>query len=232
MTNSVKIAAFGALNEDSYKAFEYWLNKYAADYDVDYTLKTAQPYPNKDAVTEPGRPLRGDALQNPALCEELYNAVANDAKALGTGFDIYCMPCLSMVGFHKGVEKKLDHAIFQMDKALQTFYEDIDKIGVIHMRPAAKRIDEIFGEKAIRPDDDLQNRLLVAESDAKEKGNPYLVELVMKDITQHFENMGLSHVLYARADAPLAQQNIDQNDFPNIQINSYFQILAQHILKT
>jgi hypothetical protein len=58
---------------------------------------------------------------------------------------------MSMVGFH-GVEKALGKPIMKMADALAAQYSGIEKVGVIHMRPAAKCIAQIFGDRAITPD--------------------------------------------------------------------------------
>lgn len=222
------IVAFGALNQGSYDMFSYWLSYYGAQYGLGIDLRSAGAYPNAQAETVPGRPLRGDALKDPVLQEELYKAVAGDARALGTDVDLYCMPCLSMVGFQAGVERALGKSIVSLADSLARHYAGIEKLGVIHMRPAHARIDEIFGDKAVRPTDKFAQKLLSAEENFKQSGDSHEIESLMYEITQDFANDGLTHVLYARADAPYAQNNIVTSHI-NIKVESYFEILAQSI---
>lgn len=222
MSRKIKIAAFGALNEDSYSMFSFCLEDTAQAHGLQYQLLYAGPYPNKEAISVPGRPLRGDALKDPALAQDLYKAVAGDARALGGDFNYYCMPCMSMIGFHDGIEKELGQRIVRLSDALVDFYKDVDRIGVLHMRPAAKRVQEMFGARAITPDEDQAARLLAAE------GNAAAIEKIMLEITLQWRDAGLSHVLFARADAPLAARHLAPQ-ISGIQVNSYFDILAGFI---
>lgn len=139
------------------------------------------------------------------------------------------MPCMSMIGFHNGVEKELGKPIIRLSDALKDFYQDIEKLGIIHMRPAKNRVEEIFGSKAVVPDEQEAARLLIAEEKAKKENAPEFVEEEMKLITERFREQGLEHVLFARADAPLAQ-NGAAGQVSGININSYFDILANYIL--
>ena len=75
----VKISAFGALNADSYAMFAEHLSRL----NPDVALQSAGPYPNAKAVSEPGRPLRAEALQNESKKQELFLAVADDALQAG-----------------------------------------------------------------------------------------------------------------------------------------------------
>jgi hypothetical protein len=227
----INIAAFGALNKDSYDAFSYWMDHYAKSIDgLDYTIHGAGPYPNARAESEPGRPLRGEALQNDGLKDDLLKAVADDATSLGDSFDYYCMPCLSMVGFQDGIEAKLGRNIVRLADGLKSFYQDIDKVGVINMRPAQKRIAEIFGDKAVIPSQERLDQLVEAEAVLKETASPAAIESAMLEITEDFKAQGLKHVLFARADVPKAQMNLDDK-ISDIQVNSYFQVLAYQIVQ-
>src|SRR6202012_6049402 len=106
---AVTIAAFGALNNDSYDVFSKRLAHYAEEHeDLSLSLISAAPYPNVRAQSEPGRPLRAEALQDDGKRQELFDAVASDAKKIGAlRSDICAMPCMSMIGFHDGVEAAL-----------------------------------------------------------------------------------------------------------------------------
>lgn len=227
----LRIAAFGALNQGSYDMFHEWLEHFAKKSGIKVALYCAPPYPNARGMGEPGRPLRADALKDPALREELLAAVAADAAALGNDFDIYCMPCMSMIGFHDGVEQKLRRPIVKLADAVMTFYKDIDSVGVIHMRPAKDRIREMFGSKAVTPTPEQSDALFAAEEQAKKEGSSAAVEAVMANIVDAWEGLGLKHVLFARADAPMAQKG-PAGKISGIQINSYFELLAKSIIET
>lgn len=228
MSKNIKIAAFGALNQGSYDMFAERMNDMAQQSGCGVSIAFAGPYPNAKGVTEPGRPLRADALKDPAMKEELLAAVANDARALGDGPEVFCMPCMSMIGFHDGVEKKLGRPIVRLADALKAYYADVPKLGVIHMRPAKDRVKEMFGDKAVTPDEAQAAALLAAEEQSKKDGNPAAVEAVMKDLTESFRDQGLTHVLFARADAPMAQKSA-AGKVAGIKIDSYFDVLAQTI---
>ena len=175
---TVKIAAFGALNAASYEEFARQLQERGVG--ASYQLVTAGPYPNAEAVSAPGRPLRAEALQDEAKKQELFIAVAADAKSIGgEGAEIRVMPCMSMIGFHDGVEKALGEGIVRLADALVEKYRNVDKVGIIHMRPAKKRIEEIFGAKAVTPDDAQGAKLLAAEEESKKQKSPAPVESVM-----------------------------------------------------
>lgn len=230
MGKTLRIAAFGALNQGSYDMFGEWLGYFAKNKDIDIELACAGPYPNARAVTEPGRPLRADALKDPALKEELFTAVAADAAALGHDFGVYCMPCMSMIGFHEGVEQKLRKPIVRLADVLVNFYKDIDRVGVIHMRPAKDRIREMFGRKAVTPTPEQSDALFAAEAQAKQDGNAAAVEAVMADIVRSWKDLGLKHILFARADAPMAQKG-PAGKIEGVQIKSYFELLAKSIVE-
>ena len=210
--------------------FREWLEHFAKKNNVEIKLACAGPYPNAQGVTEPGRPLRADALKDPALKKELLTAVAADARALGDDFDVYCMPCMSMIGFHDGVEQHLRSPIVKLADAVMDFYKNIDSVGIIHMRPAKQRIEEMFGSRAITPTPEQAEALFLAEEQAKKDKNPAAVEAVMADIVQGWKDLGLKHVLFARADAPMAQKS-PAGKIPGIQINSYFELLAKSIVE-
>lgn len=229
MGKPLRIAAFGALNQGSYDMFREWLERAAAEKGIAVDLVCAGPYPNAEGRTEPGRPLRADALKDPALKEELLAAVAADARALGDDFDIYCMPCMSMIGFHDGVEQKLRRPIVKLADVIMNFYKKIDQVGVIHMRPAKDRIREMFGSKAVTPAPEQSDALFAAEEQTKKDGNPAAVEAVMAEIVKSWKDLGLTHVLFARADAPMAQKG-PAGKIPGIQINSYFELLGKSIV--
>src|SRR4051812_3530245 len=109
---AVTVAAFGALNNESYDVFAKRLAYYAEQHDMPVSLISAGPYPNARAESEPGRPLRSEALQDEWKKLELFEAVAADAKKVGAlKSDILAMPCMSMIGFHDGVEKALGRHI-------------------------------------------------------------------------------------------------------------------------
>lgn len=224
----VKIAAFGALNADSYKVFEASIQRFAKKHYVTAQVLCAGPYPNAEARTVPGRPLRGDALRDEKLRNELYQAVAADARALGK-VDIRCMPCMSMIGFHDGIELALGLPVTRLSDALVEFYWNVPQFGVINMRPAAALIVELFGKKAVTPDEAQAARLLAAEEQGKKEGSAAPVEAVMKDITLVWRDQGLRDVLFARADAPLARKHI--GPVKGMKTESYFNIFAESIIR-
>lgn len=227
---TINIAAFGALNQDSYDMFAEKVAQMAKARNVDVRLQTAVPYPNKEAVSAPGRPLRAEALESDAKKQELFLAVAADARAIGAEkSDIRVMPCMSMIGFHDGVEKALGMKIVRLSDALVDRYKNTDRLGVIHMRPAKKRVEEMFGPKAVTPDDEQAARLLAAEEEAKKMKSPAPVETVMKDIVEAWKAAGIKNILFARADAPKAQKG-PAGQVAGVEISSYFDILAESVL--
>jgi hypothetical protein len=222
----VKIAAFGALNQESYDMFAERLARAAKAQGVSVMLASAGPYPNAAAISEPGRPLRAEALQDEEKKQQLLQAVAGDARGIGAeAADLLCMPCMSMIGFHDGVELALRRPVFSLAAALAEKYKDIPKVGVIHMRPAKKRIGEIFGAKAVTPDEAQAAKLLAAEEEARKTGSAAPVEAVMQEIAETWRAAGLKHVLFARADAPLAEKSPAK--IAGIDIESHFGILAE-----
>jgi len=226
---TVKIAAFGALNTDSYEEFARQMEE--RSHGAGYELVLAGPYPNAEAVSAPGRPLRAEALQDEAKKQELFAAVASDAKAVGAAdAALRVMPCMSMIGFHDGVEKALGFPILRLAGALAEQYKGVDKVGVIHMRPAKKRIEEIFGAKAVTPDDAQAAKLLAAEEEAKKLKSPAPVEAVMKEIVESWKAQGIKHILFARADAPKAKHSA-AGQVAGVEILSYFDILADAAVK-
>ena len=226
MTQEIRIAAFGALNPDSYDEFAARLADAAKD--GTYKLSSAAPYPNAQAVSQPGRPLRAEALQDPAKKEELFAAVAGDGLAIGAGdAQILVMPCMSMIGFHDGVEKALGRRILRLSDALVAQYKDVAQLGVIHMRPAKQRIVELFGSKAVTPDDAQAEKLLAAEEEAKRAGSSAPVEAVMREIVIDWKAKGITEILFARADAPKAKHG-NAGTVPGVTILSYFDILAAY----
>lgn len=230
MPKTIKITAFGALNQASYEAFEAGLARFAGD-DVAVTLSTAAPYPNAAAVSAPGRPLRGEALQDADKKEVLFTAVAGDARAAGAAdADILCMPCMSMIGFHDGVEAALGQKIIRLSDALVAHYKDAPQVGVIHMRPAKQRIVEIFGDRAVTPDDAGTEALLAAEEILKQTGSNDAVEEVMRNITKSWRDQSVPRALFARADAPKAHMG-PAGAVEGILIENYFDILAAYVLQ-
>jgi hypothetical protein len=228
MTAKIKIAAFGALNQASYEAFAAGLHKQPGGAAVD--LVTAAPYPNAAAVSEDGRPLRGEALQDPAKKEALFKAVAGDAVAIGAlAADVRCMPCMSMIGFHDGVEAALGKPIVRLADALTVYFKDVPKLGVIHMRPAKQRIAELFGDRAVTPDAAQAEALLAAEEEAKKTGSSTAVEDVMRQMTESWRDQGVPRVLFARADAPKAHMGA-AGAVGGIAVDNYFDILAWYIM--
>lgn len=224
---TVKIAAFGALNPESYEEFETQLAAAASAAGLDYALASAKPYPNAQAVSEPGRPLRGEALQDEGKKQQLFDAVANDAHEIGAAeAGIRVMPCMSMIGFHDGVEKALGLSVLRLADALAAKYAGDGKLGVIHMRPAKQRIVEIFGDKAVTPDDVHAAMLLAAEEEAKKLGSPAPVEAAMREIVTAWKAAGLERILFARADAPKAKHGT-AGEVEGVEILSYFDILAE-----
>jgi hypothetical protein len=229
LVKPVRIAAFGALNEDSYAMFAERLGQAARGRSIEVNLTSAGPYPNAAAVSAPGRPLRAEALQDGKKKQDLLTAVAVDARGAGAeSADILCMPCMSMIGFHDEIEAALGRPVFSLAKALAEKYKDADKVGVIHMRPAKKRIEEIFGAKAVTPDDAQAARLLAAEEEAKTKKSAAPVEAVMKEIAESWKARGLRQILFARADAPLSEKGPAR--IPGVGIESHFGILAEAIV--
>jgi hypothetical protein len=230
MTKTVTIAAFGALNSESYSVFGAEVRELAGQLGIEADIRRAGPYPNADAKSVPGRPLRADALNDPRLRAQLCVAVASDAKELGDDVDIRCMPCMSMIGFHDGIEQALGKPIVRLGDALVDHYWEIKRVGVIHMRPAAARVADMFGTKAATPDEAQAKKLQVAEEQVKKDENPAAVEAVMKEIAESWRSQGLTHILFARADAPRAHRNLAPG-IPGIQIDSYFSILARNIVE-
>ena len=229
MTRKIKIAAFGALNQASYEAFAAGLQKYAGGTAVD--LATAAPYPNAAAISAPGRPLRGEALQDPAKKEALFTAVAGDAVAIGAlTADVRCMPCMSMIGFHDGVEQALGQPIVRLADALTAYFKDVPQIGVIHMRPAKQRIIELFADRAVTPDAATAEDLLAAEETVKETGSSAAVEDVMLRIVKTWRDRGVARILFARADAPKAHMGA-AGAVDGIIIDNYFDVLAGYVLR-
>lgn len=227
MAKKITISAFGALNPDSYDEFSARLAESLTG--VDYTLQNAAPYPNAQAVSEPGRPLRGEALQDEGKKQELFKAVAGDGMAAGAAdAQILVMPCMSMIGFHDGVEKALGRKILRLSDALAAQYKDVPKLGVIHMRPAKQRIMEIFGDRAVTPDDAQAEKLLAAEEELKRAGNSAPVEAVMKEIVEDWKAKGITQILFARADAPKAKHG-NAGTVPGVTILSYFDVLANYV---
>lgn len=227
----ISIAAFGALNNDSYDVFAKRIAHWAEHVGIPVSIISAAPYPNARAQSEPGRPLRGEALQDEAKEQELFEAVASDARKIGAlKADILAMPCMSMIGFHDGVEKALGRHILRLADALAEKYKDVDQVGVIHMRPAKKRIEEIFAGKAVTPDERQAEALLKAEERAKADGNPFAVYEAMKEIVEAWRDRGVTHVLFARADAPKAHLS-SAGMVEKMNINNYFDILAEAALK-
>jgi aspartate/glutamate racemase len=170
-------------------------------------------------------------LQDEAKKQELFEAVASDARKIGAlKADILAMPCMSMIGFHDGVEKALGRHIIRLSDALAEKYKDVEQVGVIHMRPAKKRIEEIFGGKAVTPDERQAEALLKAEEKAKADGNPFAVYEAMKEIVEAWRDRGITHILFARADAPKAHLS-SAGMVEQMNINNYFDILAEATLK-
>jgi hypothetical protein len=229
MAPPIKIAAFGALNSDSYLVFRNWIERLSREAGLAVELRCAGPYPNAEAKSVPGRPLRAEALKDENLRAGLCNAVAADACALGDA-DIRCMPCMSMIGFHDGIEVALGRPVVRLADALVDFYREVPRLGVIHMRPAAARVAEMFGSRAVTPDEKQAAMLLAAEEQAKKDGNAAPVEAAMKEIVLGWRGGGLGHVLFARADAPKAQDNLVAG-LPGIRVDSYFNILAGDIIE-
>lgn len=224
-----KIAAFGALNDDSYREFARQLKERSGG--AAYELASAGPYPNAEAVSAPGRPLRGEALQEEGKKQELFAAVAADAVSVNAAdADLRVMPCMSMIGFHDGVEKALGKDIFRLADALAAQYRDVDKVGVIHMRPAKKRIEELFGPKAVTPDEQQAAALQAAEEEVKKQKSSAPVEAVMKQIVEAWKAQGVRHILFARADAPMAKHG-PAGQVTGVEILSYFDILADAAVK-
>jgi hemolysin activation/secretion protein len=223
----VKITAFGALNEDSYRMFAEHLSRAGPNFLLGY----AGPYPNKRGVSEPGRPLRADALQNEKKRNELYAAVADDARRAGAATsDLLCMPCMSMIGFHSGIEKALGRKIERLESAIAAAYDGVDKVGVLHMRPAAQVIAQIFGPRAVTPGPVHTALLQAAEEEAKKSGRATAVEEVMKTVTEGWRDQGIRHVLFARADAPLAEKG-PAGEVEGVEIKSTFAILARAVAR-
>ncbi|HYD19607.1 MAG TPA: hypothetical protein VEF76_14125 [Patescibacteria group bacterium] len=222
----IRISAFGALNPDSYDEFAERLADAATG--TDYMLVSAAPYPNAEAVSAPGRPLRGEALQDPAKKEELFKAVASDALQAGAGdAQLLVMPCMSMIGFHDGVEAAVGRKILRLSDALVAQYKTAPQLGVIHMRPAKQRIAELFGSKAIVPDEAQTEKLLAAEEELKRVKSPAPVEAVMAEIVATWKGQGITEILFARADAPKAKHGA-AGQVLGVNILSYFEILAAY----
>jgi hypothetical protein len=228
---TISIAAFGALNNDSYDVFADRIAHYADVFDLPVSLISAGPYPNARGESEPDRPLRAEALQDEARRQALYAAVAEDARKIGgLRNDILVMPCMSMIGFHDGVEQALGRQILRLADALAAKYRHVPQLGVIHMRPAKQRIEEIFGDKAVTPNERQAAALLAAEEEVKKRKTPFPVYDAMKEITEAWRDKGIKHVLFARADAPKAHLS-SAGMVDDIVVNTYFDILAEATLK-
>lgn len=226
-----KITAFGALNTESYEEFSDQLQLQALTHGLPFELRLAGPYPNAAGASAPGRPLRAEALQDEGLRQQLIAAVAADAVAAGAASaDLLVMPCMSMIGFHAEVQQALGRAILPLAEALAARYEKTERLGIIHMRPARQRIAEIFGAKAVTPDDVQSAQLLVAEGAAKTAGSPAPVEEAMRRITEDWRARGLRHVLFARADAPKAKKS-PAGKIAGVEILTYFDILAEAVVR-
>ncbi len=226
---AITIAAFGALNAESYQEFDTCLAALAAHDGFSYTLRFAAPYPNAEGQSAPGRPLRAEALKDEEKRQQLYKAVAADALEAGAATaDIRVMPCMSMIGFHDGIETVLDLPILRLSTALGEKYSGVAKLGVIHMRPAKQRIVEIFGDKAVVPDEAQAAQLLEAEEEGKRLKSAAPVEAVMENITASWRDAGVTEVLFARADAPMAKRRA-AGSVDGVRILSYFDILAEAV---
>ncbi|MDD9901910.1 MAG: hypothetical protein OXT65_13115 [Alphaproteobacteria bacterium] len=218
-----RVAAFGALNQGSYDMFGHYLAQKIGAKELRYMA--AAPYPNAHAESEPGRPLRREALKDTHCRAQLIRAVAADARAVDAlAADVRCMPCMSMLAFHDEVERELGVPIISLATALQTAYADVDAVGVIHMPPARDRINDIFGDKALSPDAAFLAQLEEAE------GNAELVYTIMRDIVTAWRDQGLSHVLFARADAPMADTSVAAK-VDGIHIRSVFDCLADAVAR-
>jgi len=227
---AVTVAAFGALNTDSYDVFSDRMGHYADRHDIGVSLISAGPYPNSRGESEPGRPLRAEALKDEAKRKELCAAVAADATMIGAAkCHFRAMPCMSMIGFHDGIEIVLGREIVRLADALKDKYKNVERVGVIHMRPAKQRIEEIFGPKAVTLNDKWADRLLKAEEESKKNQNPFAVYEAMKNITIDWVDAGISHILFARADAPRAHLS-SAAQVEGALINNHFDILAEHII--
>ncbi len=229
MVKPISISAFGALNAESYQEFESCLAAVADAAGFSYTLQFAGPYPNAEAQSIPGRPLRAEALQDEEKRQQLYKAVAADALAAGAATaDLRVMPCMSMIGFHDGIETVLGLPILRLSTALGKKYAGVTKIGVIHMRPAKQRIIEIFGANAVTPDEVQAAKLLAAEEEGKRLKSSAPVEAVMAEMTQSWRDAGITDILFARADAPMAKHGV-AGAVTGVRILSYFDILAEAV---
>jgi hypothetical protein len=227
----VRISAFGALNQQSYDMFREHLLRETEKHHLTLKLICAGPYPNAEAVSAPGRPLRAEALQDEKKKQELLEAVAMDAHGVESDkADILCMPCMSMIGFHKGVEAALHREIFALAPALASAYLGADKVGVLHMRPAKKSIETIFGAKAVTPDEAQAAKLLAAEEEAKRIKSPAPVEAAMKEIAENWRGAGIREILFARADAPMAEKG--EARIAGVNVRSHFGILAEAIARS
>ena len=227
---TVKVKAFGALNHGSYEMFAECLERSSAVSGINVELVSADSYPNKEGVSAVGRPLRAEALESDIKKQELFIAVAADAQKIGAGDEtLNVMPCMSMIGFHDGIEKEFGHKIVRLADALVTRYKNVDKVGVIHMRPAKKRVEEMFGAKAVTPDAAQAAKLLAAEEEGRRIKSSAPVEAVMREIAESWKEQGIKHILFARADAPKAQKSA-AGQVAGVEISSYFDILADYIV--
>ena len=225
------IAAFGALNPESYEEFAEQLQNQAQASGLIFQMTIAAPYPNAAAVAEPGRPLRAEALQNDDLRRQLIDAVVADARAIGAdAADVAVMPCMSMIGFHEEIEQALGRPILKLSTALALKYKDVERLGILHMRPARQRIAEIFGPKAVTPNEVQSAQLLVAENAAKAAGKPAAVEDAMRKITEDWRATGLRNVLFARADAPKAKKT-PAGKVLGVEVLTHFDILAEAVVR-
>ena len=226
---AITISAFGALNAESYQEFDACLAAAAEAAGFDYTLSFAEPYPNAVAQSAPGRPLRAEALQDEEKRQQLYKAVAEDALAAGAATaDIRVMPCMSMIGFHDGIETVLGLKILRLSTTLSEKYASTSRIGVIHMKPAKQRIIEIFGGKAVTPDDAQAAKLQAAEDEGKLLKSSLPVEKAMAEIAEDWRRAGITEILFARADAPQAKRG-PAGQVAGVHILSYFDILAEAV---
>jgi hypothetical protein len=216
------ICAFGALNQDSYDMF-------AAHIGPDATLRCAGPYPNADGVAREGRPLRGEALEDAGKRRQLIAAVAADARAAGADHArVLCMPCMSMMNFHEDVEQALGRPVVKLADALAAHYAAVARFGVLCMPPAQRPIFGLFGLRILMPEGALAEKLDLAAQAVKLIKNSEPVEAVMREIVIDWAAQGVDRVLFARADAPRAEEGAAAC-VPGVLAESTFGVLAADV---
>jgi hypothetical protein len=81
----------------------------------------------------------------------------------------------------------------------------------------------------VTPNEPQAAALLKAEEMAKAGGNPAPVYEAMKEIVETWRELGITEVLFARADAPKAHMS-QAVQVEGVNVNNYFDILAEAVI--